>query len=166
MDNLQFSLENMFSTFGSSPSKIDVSSESGEEFTVEPGDMQVINDRFRIGTPRSDVMSAFLRAAAFPPTALPQQSAEVTSGSRIERHDLIGEHQGSQTISPSSFVDTEFGDSPQSPDEQEMIQDVPMNSFGKPSESILQTPKGRDSTITHHDGIHCGHKTLCMGLKQ
>ena len=38
MDNMQFSLDEIFDNFRSSPSIIDVSNESGEELTVETGD--------------------------------------------------------------------------------------------------------------------------------
>ena len=134
----------------SSISIIDVSNESAEEFTVEAGVMQTINERFRVRAPRTDVMSAFMGASAttlFPSTTLPQQPTEVidTAGSQFERQllNLIDEHQSNQSLSPSSFVDTEFEESPQSPDDQGLTQYVLLNSFGRPSTAIFPTSRGK-----------------------
>ena len=124
-------------TFRSSPSIIDVSSESGEEFTVEPGDVNAIVERFRVGAQVADAMSAFVGAAAttlFPQSTFPSQNTEVidTAGSQIERQllDLIDEHQSNHSMTPSSFVSSEFEESPESPYDQEMTQQFPLNSYG------------------------------------
>ena len=137
-------------TFGSSPSVIDISSESGEEFTVEPGNVNAIEERFRVGAPGSNAMSPFVGAAAtthFPQSTLPQLGTEVidTAGSQKERQllDLIDEHQSNHSMTLSSFVSSEFEESPESPDEQEMTQQPPLNSYGRPSAAILPTSRGR-----------------------
>ena len=133
----------------SSPSVIDVSSESGEEFMVEPGNVQALDERFRVGGPSSDAMSAFVGAAAatlFPSFSIPYQTEEVidTDGSQIERQlmELVEEHSSNGSVSPPSFIDTEFEESPESPDELEMSGSMPANSYGRPTASILPTPRG------------------------
>ena len=64
---MQFNMDEMFDNIGSSPSIIDVSSESGEEFAR---DLQALNKKFGVGGPSTDAMSAFVDAAAatLPPT--------------------------------------------------------------------------------------------------
>ena len=137
-------------SFGSSPSVIDISSESGEEFTVEPGNVNAIEERFRVGAPGSNAMTAFAGAAAmtlFPQSTASQLDTEIidTAGSQIERQllDLIDEHQSNHSMTPSSFVSSEFEESPESPDDQEMVQQPPLNSYGRPSAAILPTPRER-----------------------
>ena len=150
MERLQFRLDDLMGTFGSSPSMIDISSESGDEFFVEPGDVSAIEERFRVGAPRSSAMSAFVGAAAttlFPQSTFQQADTEVidTAGSQIERllPDLFDEHQSNHSMTPSSFVSSEFEESPESPDDQDMTQRPPLNSYGRPSAAILPTPRGR-----------------------
>ena len=112
---MQFDTDEMLDSFNSPPSIIDVSSESGEEFTVEPGDVQALDERFRVGGSTTDVMSAFVGAAAatlVPSSAVPYQTEEFIdiTGSQIERHlvELVEEHQSNDSVSPPSFIDTEF----------------------------------------------------------
>ena len=109
----------MFDNFDSPPTIIDVSSESGEEFVVEPGDVQSLDERFRVEGPSADAMSAFVGAAAatlFPSSAVPYQNEETidTAGSQIERQlmEIVEEHQSNDSASPSSFIDREFEESP------------------------------------------------------
>ena len=150
MDRLQFRLDDLMDTFGSSPSVIDISSESGEEFTVEPGNVNVIEERFRVGAPGSNAMTAFAGAAAmtlFPQSTVSQLDTDIidTAGSQIERQllDLIDEHQSNHSMTPSSFVSSEFEESPESPDDQEMAPQPPLNSYGRPSAAILPIPRER-----------------------
>ena len=122
----------MFDYLRSSLSVIDVSSESGEEFTVEPGNVQKLDERFHVGGHSTDAMPAFAGAAAatlFPSHSLPHQSQDVTdtSGSQIERQ-LIDEHQSHQSISSTLFIDPEFEESPESPDDQDMENSFLLNS--------------------------------------
>ena len=123
---MQFNIEEMFDNFDSPPSIIDVSSESGEEVMVAQGDVQALDERFRIGGNSAVAMSAFVGAAAatlFPSSAVPYQNEETidTTGSQIERQlmELVDEHQSNHSASSPSFIDTEFEESPESPDEQE-----------------------------------------------
>ena len=80
---MEFDLDEMFRNIRSSPSIIDVSSESCEEFMVEPGDTQTLDERFPVRGPNTDAMSAFMNAAAatlFPISFLTNPK---TSSSRI-----------------------------------------------------------------------------------
>ena len=64
MDNLQFNLEEELELPALSPGIIDVSSDSGDEFVVHLGDVSELEDRFRPGGPRADIMTAFVGAVA------------------------------------------------------------------------------------------------------
>ena len=147
---MQFNIDEIYDNFTSSPSVIDVSSESGEKFTVETGNFQALDERFRVVRPDSDVMSAFVGAAAatfFPSSSVSFKTEEVvdTAGSQIERQlmEMIDEHQSHRSSSPTSFIDTEFEESPESPADQEMEDSHSLNSYGRPSAAILPTPRGR-----------------------
>ena len=147
---MHFNIDEMFDNFDSPPTTIEVSSESGEEFVVEPGDVQALDERFRVGGPSADAMSAFVGAAAatlFPSSAVPYQNEETidTAGSQIERQlmELVEEHQSNDSASPPSFIDTEFEESPKSPDEQETSGNMSVNSYGRPTAAVLPTPRGR-----------------------
>ena len=140
----------MFDNFDSPPSIIDVSSESGEEFMVEPGNVQALNERFRVEGPSTDAMSVFVGAAAatlFPSSAVPDQNEETidTAGSQIERQlmKLVEEHRSNDSASPPSFIGTEFEESPESPDEQETSGSMSLNSYGWSTAAVLPTPRGR-----------------------
>ena len=61
---MQFNIDEILDNFNSSPSVIDVSSESREEFIVEPGNIEALDKRFRVVSPNSDAMSAFVGAVA------------------------------------------------------------------------------------------------------
>ena len=98
----------------------------------------------------TDAMSAFVGAAAatlFPPHSLPHQPQDVTDtlGSQIERQliELMDEHQSNPLISSTSFLDTEFEESPESPDDLDMENSFSLNSYCRPSTAILPTPRGR-----------------------
>ena len=126
---------------------------------VEHGIVQALDERFRVVGPNSDAMSAFVGAAAatlFPSSSVPYQSEEVidTTGSQIERQliELIDKHQSHRSSSLTSFIDTEFEASPKLPDDQEMEDSYSLNSYGKPSASILPTPRGsgRGRSLVSH----------------
>ena len=140
---MQFNINEMFGNLGSSPSKRDVSSESEEEFSVEPGNVQALDERFRVRGPSTDAMSAFVSAATatlFPSPSFPHQSEDVinTSGSQIERQlmNLVEVHQTHEPVSSPSFIDTECKKSPASPDDQDMDNNFSINNYGRPSAAI------------------------------
>ena len=64
MNNLQFTLEDRPLMLIQSPELIDVSGDSGEEFVVKAGDLPDLENRFKIGGPRSDMMTAIMEAAS------------------------------------------------------------------------------------------------------
>ena len=144
MDNLQFNIEEELMLPWLSP----VSSDSGDEFIVHPGDLSEIEDRFRPGGPRSDVMTAFMGAATaslFPnPTERSDEDEIVdTSGTRIERQlvDLMKEDKHNYESPPTSFIDTELEDSPMSPWEPPHRFEGSTDSYGRPTVAILPTPR-------------------------
>ena len=139
MNSLQFTLEDSPLMSIESPGIIDVSSDSGEEFLVQPGDLPVLQERFRVGGPRTDAMTAFMGAASatlFPPQSVEDSLHETidTAGTNIERQlmEVIDEHNFGRELSSTSFIDTEFEDSPMSPPESERPTRVQMNSYGRP----------------------------------
>ena len=83
----------------------------------------------------------------FPSSAVPYQNEETidTAGSQIERQliELVEEHQSNDSASPPSFIDTEFEESPESPDEQETSGNMSVNCYGRPTAAVLPTPRGR-----------------------
>ena len=104
-------------------------------------------------------MSDFVGAAAATPfssSSVPFQAEEVvdTAGSQIERQlmEMIDEHQSHRSSPPTSFIDTEFEESSESPDDQEMEDSHSWNSYGRPSAAILPTPRGRgrDRGLVQH----------------
>ena len=104
---MQFNLDEMLDNFDSPPSIIDVSSESREEFMVEPGDVQALDERFRVGGPTTDAMSAFVGAAAgtlFPSSSVPYQTEEVIdTGYSPQMSNFNAMGDGMREIQPISF---------------------------------------------------------------
>ena len=161
-----FNSDEILDNFNSSPSVIEVSSESGEECTVEPGNFQALDERFRVVRPDSDGMSGFVGAAAatlVPRSSVPFQTEEVvdTAGSQIEIQlmEKIEEHQSHRSSSPTSFIDTEFEESPESPDDQEMEDSHSLNSYGLSLRSYQ--PREKEAVVeawssTHYRHIHQG----------
>ena len=64
MNNLQFTLEDSPLLSIQSPGIVDISSDSGEEFVVHPNDLSDVEERFRVGGPRSDMLTAFVGATS------------------------------------------------------------------------------------------------------
>ena len=97
MDSLQFNLDEDLGYSPISPDVIDISSESGEEFIVEPGNIAQLDEKFRVNTMGSNIMTAFVGSATaslFPPSNyVGQQGSINTAGTHIEREimELIEE---------------------------------------------------------------------------
>ena len=114
MNPLQFNLGEDLGYSPISPDVIDISSESGEEFTVEPGNTAQLDEKFRIDTRGSNIMTAFMGSATaslFPPSiSVSYQETIDTAGSYIEREimELLEENPLSSPVSIQSFVDSEF----------------------------------------------------------
>ena len=159
MDNLQFDLEDSPLLSIQSPSIIDVSSDSGEEFVVQPSSLPVIEERFRVGGPRSD-MTAFVSATSGTLFASEPENPVVTkiidtAGTQIERQmmDTIEEHHFSRESSSTSFIDTELEDSPMSPWDTAEPLVVPVNSYGRQTAATLL-----------HSGIQIRHQQQLIDL--
>ena len=138
-----------------SPSIIDVSSDSGEEFIVQPSSLPIIEERFRVGGPRSDMMTAFVGATSATLFASEPEDPVVTeiidtAGTQIERQmmDIIEEHHFSRESSLTSFIDTELEDSPMSPWDTAEPMRIPVNSYGRPTAAILPTPRNANQMTT------------------
>ena len=151
MNNLQFTLEDSRLMSIQSPSITDVSSDSGDEFVVQPSNLPDIEDRFRVGGPRSGMMTAFVGAASATMfTSEPEDPVVTeiidTAGTQIERQlmDVFEEHHFSRESSSTSFVNTELEDSPMSPWGTAEPTGVPVNSYGRPTAAILPTPRNNN----------------------
>ena len=88
-----------------SPSIIDISSDSGEEFVVHPSNLLDIEEKIRVGGPRSDIMTACVGSASATLFASEPEDPVVTeivdtAGIQIERQimDNIEEHHFSKGI--------------------------------------------------------------------
>ena len=97
------------------PDVVDISSDSDDAFAVSPGNIRQLDEKFRINTTGSNLMSAFMGfmlASLYPDTDTTMEQSE-TAGvpeAQLERDlmELIGESQDSQMNSPNSFIDNEF----------------------------------------------------------
>ena len=130
-----------------SPDVIDKSSESGEEFVVEPGNIAQLNERFRINTMGSNIMAAFVgsaTAALFPPSnSVDRQGTIDIAGTTIEREimELIEESPLSPSSSSLSFIDSEFEEVDMSPRDSTGASERHLNNYGRPVAAILPTPR-------------------------
>ena len=134
MNPTQFNITKDLDYSPISPDVIDISSESGEEFVVEPGKIAKINERFRIKTMGSDIMAAFVgsaTAALFSPlNSIDRQGTIGTAGTTIEKEiiDLIEESPLSPSTSSLSFIDSEFEEVDMSPRDSSEVPERQLNS--------------------------------------
>ena len=150
MSNLQFVLEEDSLYSPISPDVIDISSNTGDEFLVEHGIVTQLEERFRINQTTQDAMTTFMGAATamlFPSSNDPILQGNVidTIGTGIEQEviELIEESRVVSPVSLTSFVDSEFEETNESP--EELRGDGPdnmrVNSYGRPTAAILPTPR-------------------------
>ena len=148
MNNLQFNLDEdpLYSPI--SPEVVDISSGSEDGFLVEPGNTFKIDEKFRINPTGTNLMSAFMgttSASLFPETSDTATIVEEmdTAGTRLEKElmELVGDTQGTQLFSPSSFMDSEFEETDSSPPDLLEGTTVSTNSYGRPIAAILPTPR-------------------------
>ena len=150
MSSLQFNLEEDSLYSPISPDVIDISSNSGDEFLVEPGNVPQLEERFRVNQTTHDVMTTFMGAATaklFPSGNDPilQGSVIDTTGTGIEQ-ELMELIEESRVISPASlisFIDSEFEETNESPEERgvDNLDKTRVNSYGRPTAAILPTPR-------------------------
>ena len=115
MEKLQFNTDvnSLYSPI--SPDVVDISSESENSFSIAPGDIAQLDERFRINTTGSNLMSAFMGSTLAslyvdPANTAEQNESVSATGTQIEQDlmELLGESQEDRMISPSSFIDSEF----------------------------------------------------------
>ena len=109
-----------------------------------PGDVHQLNERFRIDTTGSNLMSAFMGAATatlYPDTerSSGQNSATITSGTQLERElmDLIEVLQNGLMNSPGSFIDSEFEEGNLFPWTMGVGPERIANNYGRPTARVL-----------------------------
>ena len=122
MEKLQFNsdMNSLYSPI--SPDVVDISSESENIFSVAPGNIAQLDERFRIKTTGSNLMSVFMGSTLAslyvdPANTAEQNESVSATGTQIEQDlmELLGEPQEDTMISPSSFVDSEFEEGNLSP---------------------------------------------------
>ena len=131
-----------------SPDVVNISSGSEGDFSIAPGDVAEFDERFRIDTAGSNLMSAFMGAAAAtlyldPETGPGQPSATITSGTQLERElmDLIGVPQNGLLDSPNSFIDSEFGEGNLLPWTIGNGPERTTNNYGRPTARVPPNPR-------------------------
>ena len=115
MEKLQFNSDMNSLYSPTSPDVVDISRESENSFSMDPGNIAQLDERFRINTTGSNLMSALMGSTLaslyvdLANTAERNESVSAT-GTQIEQDlmELLGEPQEDTMISPSSFVDSEF----------------------------------------------------------
>ena len=156
MNNLQFNLDEDSLYSPMSPEVIDISSNSENEFMVEPGNIPQIEERFRVDQTPYNAMSTFMGAATamlFPPNsiAISQNETIDTAGTGIEQElmELIEENRVPTPTSITSFVDSEYEGENGSPVGLEPVasEATLLNSYGRPSAAILPTPRSSDHQV-------------------
>ena len=115
MEKLQFDADvnSLYSPI--SPDVVDISSESENSFSIAPGDIAQLDERFRIKTNGRTLMSAFMGSTLAslyvdPANTAEQNESVGATGTQIEQDlmELLGESQEDRMIFPSSFIDSEF----------------------------------------------------------
>ena len=98
-----------------SPDVVDISSDSDDTLTVSPGNIRQLDEKFRINTTGSNLMSAFMGsmlASLYPDANTTMEQSENTGvpEAQLERDlmELLGVSQDNQLNSPNSFIDSEF----------------------------------------------------------
>ena len=150
MSSLQFVLEEESLYSPISPDVTDISSNSRDEFLVEPGNVPQLEERFRVNQTTHDVMTTFMGAATamlFLSNNDPILQGNVidTAGTGFEQKlmELIEQSRVVSPVSLTSFVASEFEENNESP--EELRRDGPgnmrVNSYGRPTAAILPTPR-------------------------
>ena len=148
MNKLQFDIDEdpLYSSIF--PDVVDISSGSEGDFSIAPGDVAQLDERFRKDTAGSNLMSAFMGSAAatlYPDTETSpgQDSATITSGTQLERElmDLIGVPQNGLMDSPNSFIDSEFEEGNLFPWTMGNGPEWTTNSYGRPTARVPPNPR-------------------------
>ena len=55
--------------------------------------------------------------------------------------ELAEDHQNLESLSSPSFIDTEFEEHPESPEDQDMDNNFSLNNYDRPTAAILPNPR-------------------------
>ena len=151
MNDLQFTMEEDTLYSRLSPDVIDISSNSDNEFVVEPGNVPQLLDRFRVNTTEEDPMTVFMGSTAallFPSGGndVPTQDIIDVRGTRIERElmELVEEDLPSTPPSLPSFIDSDLELENEPSNDPNPGTDIRLNSYGRPTAAILPTPRNAE----------------------
>ena len=161
MDKLHFDIDEDSLYSPMSPDVIDISSDSDDAFAVSPGYIRQLDDKLRISTTGSNLMSAVMGsmlASLYPDTDTTMEQSE-TAGvpeAQLERDlmELIGESQDNHMDSPNSFIDSEFEEGNLFPWTENGASDVgvknqdqkeAVNNYGRPVARVPPTPRSNHS---------------------
>ena len=131
-----------------SPDVVDISSESENSFSMAPGDIAQLDERFRINTTGSNLMSAFMGSTLAslyvdPANTAEQNESVSATGTQIEQDlmELLGEPQEDTMISPSSFIDSEFEEGNLFPWTLGNTPAEETNNYGRPTARVPPTQR-------------------------
>ena len=148
MEKLQFNTDVVSLYSPISPDVVDISSESENSFSMAPGDIAQLDERFRINTTGSNLMSAFMGstlASLFvdPANTAEQNESVSATGTQIEQDlmELLGEPQEDTMISPNSFVDSEFEEGNLFPWTLGKTPTEDTNNYGRPTVRVPPTQR-------------------------
>ena len=151
MNDLQFAMDEDTLYSPLSADVIDISSNSDNEFVVEPGNVPQLLDRFRANTTEGDPMTAFMGSTAallFPSggNEVPHHDVTDVRGTRIEKElmDLVEEDLPSTPSLLPSFIDSELEPENGSSNDINPDTDTRLNSYGRPTAAILPTPRNTE----------------------
>ena len=127
---------------------VDISSESENSFSMAPGDIAQLDERFRINTTGSNLMSAFMGSTLAslyvdPANTAKQNESVSATGTQIEQDlmDLLGEPQEDTMISPSSSIDSEFEEGNLFPWTLGNTPPEDTNNYGQPTARVPPTQR-------------------------
>ena len=131
-----------------SPDVVDISSESENSFSMAPGNIALLDERFRIDTTGSNLMSAFMGSTLAslyvdPANTAEQNESVSATGTQIEQDlmELLGEPQEYTMISRSSFIDSEFEEGNLFPWTLGNTPPEDTNNYGRPTARVPPTQR-------------------------
>ena len=146
MDKLQFNFDEDSLYSPLSPDVIDISSETEETFSVAPGNISQLGEKFRVNPAENNLMSTFVGssvATLFPNSNVlaGHDDAVRVEGTQIEQDliELMNDSQDDPVGSPSSFIDSEFEEGNLFPWTENRDAALNTNSYGRPCARVLPT---------------------------
>ena len=144
MEKLQFNFDEDSLYSPLSPDVINISSETEETFSVAPGNISQLGEKFRVNPAENNLMSAFVGsslATLFPSSNVlaGHGDAACVEGTQIEQDliELMNDSQDDPAGSPSSFIDSEFEEGNLFPWTENRDAALNTNSYGRPCARVL-----------------------------